>query len=587
MALVLPLLLSFLRLVSSSPVPQQAAHASAACSQIQSSLTPPSNPQPGSSVIGTVPAQLAWDCLQSIPLNSTGAIDLVQSLKPYVQFQSTLAWLKNPPAEYADKLFGSVDLVGGLNAIADKIQGEEYSGEYEFGFELYKLFQSAHDGHLYFVPDVVNSLFQWYRPLPLVSVSDDGYNIPGVFTYSDIILAGKDSSFQPSPIEEIDNYDVTEYLDRLSQIGSLQDHDALWNTVFYSLQQISLGPDGLGTGTFSGGGRGRIEYPGSQTTVKFENGTTIKIDNLARVTKDFSGISSGGDVYNKYFAITGDMSIDLQNGKNLSSDPRFPSSKQAHSQSQNAIPAPGYPKPIVRMDTNEVGGYYLTGDYADTAVLTVYSFIGDDGQVEFQAATRGFLAQAAQDGKKKLIIDVSANGGGTIWLGYELFAQLFPQIDPYGGNRFRAHQAWDAMGKFDSQYVSNMTRAMAGDENSWDWIAQPINYRSDLTEDEKTFSSWDEKYGPHEANGDLHTTIQRWDLNDPFGPYYSGLSHLRVHMHDFLRIHAPPSRRSSCSNGRTAKRRHHPGGWRDQGYKQLVLVKRALLRPRTPRQSRS
>src|ERR1700761_1160908 len=203
MAMVLPLLLSFLRLVSSSPVPQQVAHASLACSQIQSSLTPIANPQPGTAVTGTVPAQLAWDCLQSIPLNATGALDLVQSLKPYVQFQSTLAWLKDPPSEYAEKLFGPVDLLGGLDSIAEKVKGQEYSGEYEFGFELYKLFQSAHDGHLYVVPDVVSSLFQWYRPLPLVSVSDDGYGLPGVFAYNDIVLAGQDSSFKPSAVEEI------------------------------------------------------------------------------------------------------------------------------------------------------------------------------------------------------------------------------------------------------------------------------------------------------------------------------------------------------------------------------------------------
>src|ERR1700760_2541596 len=143
MALVLPLLLSFLRLVSSSPVPQQADHASHACAQIQSSLKPVGNLPPGSSVKGTVPAQLAWDCLQSIPLNATGALDLVHSLKPYVRFQSTLAWLKDPPSEYAEKLFGPVDLLGGLDQIAEKVKGEEYSGEYEFGFELYKLFQSA------------------------------------------------------------------------------------------------------------------------------------------------------------------------------------------------------------------------------------------------------------------------------------------------------------------------------------------------------------------------------------------------------------------------------------------------------------
>jgi len=52
------------------------------------------------------------------PINSLDApkaVQLAQSLKPYIQFQSTLSWLKSPPATYADKLFDPVDLIGGLD----------------------------------------------------------------------------------------------------------------------------------------------------------------------------------------------------------------------------------------------------------------------------------------------------------------------------------------------------------------------------------------------------------------------------------------------------------------------------------------
>jgi hypothetical protein len=530
MALVFPFLLSFLRLVSTSPILQQATHDTSACSHIQSSLTPLATPDPTGTVLGTVPAELAWDCLWSIPINATGALDLVNSIRPYIKFQSTIAWLKNPPEEYSQNLFGPVDLLGGLDAIAHKIQDDEYGGEYEFGFELYKLFQSAHDGHLYFVPDVVNSLFQWYRPMPIVSVSNSDDELPGIFAYGDIILAGTDSSFKPSAIEEINDTDVLQYLDTLSQIGSLQDRDALWNTVFYSLPQIALGSEGLGTGVFSGGGRGRIEYPGASTTVKFANGSTVVLNNLARVTKDFAGITSGEDVYNKYFLVKDDMSIDLQNGQNLLNDPRFAKSKSANATDKQVVAPPGFPVPIVRMSTNEVAGYYLDGEgYSDVAVLALYSFISGNGQQEFQDVTRGFLTQAQADGKKKLILDVSANGGGTIWLGYELFAQLFPAIVPWGGNRFRAHQAWDEMGRFDSVVSANITRSMTGDPANWDWVAEPMNYRSDLDAFGNHFISWKEKYGPHPANDDFHTTVQRWDLDDPFAEYYSGLTALTGH----------------------------------------------------------
>jgi hypothetical protein len=123
--MLLPLFLTYFGLVSSSLVPQS-SNTSYACSQIQSSIVT-IDAQSGC----YVPAQLAWDCLQSIPLNATGALQLVRSLKPYVQFQSTLSWLKNPPTEYRDTLFGPVDLIGGLDRITEKIKGEKYSGEYD------------------------------------------------------------------------------------------------------------------------------------------------------------------------------------------------------------------------------------------------------------------------------------------------------------------------------------------------------------------------------------------------------------------------------------------------------------------------
>jgi hypothetical protein len=131
MSPLLPILLSLLHIISASPLLPQLSNNSTPCSKIQSSLTPIPNPPPGSSVRGTVPAALAWDCLQSIPLNATAALALVQSLKPYVAFQSTIGYLKNPPVEYATYAFGKVDLLGGLDSIAAKIRDGQYRGEYE------------------------------------------------------------------------------------------------------------------------------------------------------------------------------------------------------------------------------------------------------------------------------------------------------------------------------------------------------------------------------------------------------------------------------------------------------------------------
>ena len=51
------------------------------------------------------------------------------------------------------------------------------------------------------------------------------------------------------------------------------------------------------------------------------------------------------------------------------------------------------------------------------------------------------MAKAA--GKKKLVIDVSANRGGYILQGYDTFRQLFPHTVQYGYNRLHEHEVFN------------------------------------------------------------------------------------------------------------------------------------------------
>ena len=99
--------------------------------------------------------------------------------------------------------------------------------------------------------------------------------------------------------------------------------------------------------------------------------------------------------------------------------------------------------------------------YSSIAVLSVPSFVGlGPEELSFQAVATAFIADAVAAGKTKLIVDVSANGGGTILQGYNLFKNLFPSLVPYGATRFRAHQAFDIMGETVS--------AVAGPNYPWD-----------------------------------------------------------------------------------------------------------------------
>jgi hypothetical protein len=146
------------------------------------------------------------------------------------------------------------------------------------------------------------------------------------------------------------------------------------------------------------------------------------------------------------------------------------------------------------------------------------------GALKTKQIVNTYLINLAKAGKKKLIIDVSANAGGTILQGYDLFKQLFPQKLPYGANRFRTHEAFDIIGQEISWYSGQFPRSLNLSQPALDYVSSAFNYRTDADVNYEPFDSWDEKNGPH-AYGpgpDNYTSIIRWNMTDPLTPYNSG-----------------------------------------------------------------
>jgi len=485
-------------------VRQDTGNSTAPCARVSQAVyadgTRPANP--------TVPAKLAYDCINSVPLNVSSAKNLLKALPTYIQWQSTLTDLKNPPAEYAEKVQPPVDILGGLEKLAADIDAGSFASEYAFGWALYRLIQSAHDGHFTYIPDSVGGIFSYGRSVPLVSVSEDGKKVPAVFAFNDVLgLQFKNITYTPSAVVEIDGQDVNKFLEDWSQYGSLQDRDALYNNVFYELAQVSLGASGSGTGSFTGGGRGRFVYPGPTTTFKFANGTESTIENYARVLTSFRNINSGEELAQTWFYYGATAAA-----------------KAAVSTQADTAAAPGYPAPVVAGPSNLINGFYINAPgYEEYAVLQVPNFVGDaSAEVGFQQTTQKFIPQALADGKIKLIIDLQANGGGTILQGYDMFKQLFPQLDPYGAFRFRAHEAANLIGQSFSAYGSQFPRVDTSNYTIKQIQASFFDYHTDMTVDGKPFGSWDEKFGPVETRGDEFTTTGRWNLSDVYITYNSG-----------------------------------------------------------------
>jgi hypothetical protein len=191
-----------------------------------------------------------------------------------------------------------------------------------------------------------------------------------------------------------------------------------------------------------------------------------------------------------------------------------------------AAAAPGFPVPIIAGPLNLINGFYIdVAGHEDVAVLQVPNFVANNAaEVPFQSLTQDFIPKALADGKTKLIIDLQANGGGTVLQGYDMFKQLFPDVDPYGANRMRAHEAVDLIGQSFSSLASKYPRGSSRNTTVTFAQASFFDYHQDTKVDGTAFLSWDEKIGPQQVNGGLYTTLSRWNLSDVYVPYQSGIN---------------------------------------------------------------
>lgn len=122
-------------------------------------------------------AKTAYDCLTSVPFNPAVAARFIKYYNDTLQFQSTLAYLKNPPASYQQP---AVDLFEGLERIQEDIFNGRFLNQYAFEATLQRLILSAHDSHITLIAGVL-SAFTFASPYGIASVSNDGIQIPKVY----------------------------------------------------------------------------------------------------------------------------------------------------------------------------------------------------------------------------------------------------------------------------------------------------------------------------------------------------------------------------------------------------------------------
>ncbi|RSL78665.1 hypothetical protein CEP51_008010 [Fusarium floridanum] len=423
----------------------------------------------GSSIV-KVPAQLAHECLLSIPFRSDLAGEFIQEITKHVQWHSTVDALKDPPATYTSS---ATDILGGL----EKIGRTNYASHYEFDAAISDLLSSANDGHLAIFPCTLSIFDFCLEDAGLVSVSTDGIQAPEVYTLSDSLLLNS-TVVQVSPIVSINGKQVNTYLEEIASPMKSRDPDARYNRVFYSLPSLATGNTSP-SGAFID--RDGI-YPGTDVaTIEFRNGSSVAINILAILKKSDFFATDGSDVFDSYC-------LNKQQTPYLKHRSSDPDTSKPYVQPPKQSGPSGYPEPLIRDPYSQINGYALDDD---TTVMLITTFTTAGGSLPgnqtrvFADTATGIVSNAVAQGHTKLIIDVSGNSGGQIDRAFDLFKLFFPSKEPYSATRFRRHEASEGI-----------VKAFAGISKDAAQMNAPLAYAGQVTPDQEDgFESAEEFLG--------------------------------------------------------------------------------------------
>ncbi|KAF7558159.1 hypothetical protein G7Z17_g55 [Cylindrodendrum hubeiense] len=473
-----------------SQTPTPAPYTYGACARIQQIYLKSKAADPSASV--KIPPSTALACLRSIDVDVANDIEFIDYVLPFIQFQSTIEYLDNPPSEY---LIPGVDLVKGLLEIKSKLLQGAYYNQYQFTEEFSQLTKRVKDGHFGILLPLNNVFTFTPGGGGLVSISEDGCGIPKVYLLDDVRKSSHEG-YSLSPITTIDGAPVIEYLESLSSLGGSQDPDALYNEVFEGIPKMGQGAEGL--------------FSNSQSALsdaivfEFANGTIAVYDNIALVQQDFSEIDSPAALHKIVELPT---AIATSTAALTTAVPTTAAStsipvETTTSTHEGTPTLTGYPYPVEKHYGDWISGYFLneTG-YEDVGVLALNGFeagsqFGLDSTedlTEFYRTLTSYLAKFEAAGKKKLVVDLQGNGGGFLIAAAFLLHELLPEVVLDDGYRLRATDVLNWIG-----------------ENSFK--ENPTLFTTAKDENGKQYKHWEDIFGPQTFDGDDFTHLLSNDI---------------------------------------------------------------------------
>lgn len=129
-----------------------------------------------------------------MPFHVAEAKELHRSLVPYLEWQTTFSYLKDPPVEYRMPAY---DFWAAFDKIGKKVSSAAYPRELDFGMDLFLTFNNVQDTHFGYVLDIVGKAFTFERSISLVSVSKDSGAVPQVYVH------GTAPNFETRPFADV------------------------------------------------------------------------------------------------------------------------------------------------------------------------------------------------------------------------------------------------------------------------------------------------------------------------------------------------------------------------------------------------
>ncbi|KAF8449918.1 hypothetical protein BGX38DRAFT_1142340 [Terfezia claveryi] len=452
---------------------------------------------------------MAYACLTSVPFDSKRAVYIARQMRLFTQIYSAQTFFYDPPTP--ELRIKRVDLNGTFDEIEQKAATKDgYPNDYMFQTDLMKLYNSFHDGHVNYIPSCAVS-FPFFHNYPLIEIYN-GKDLPLIYTADPVTGDLQDE------IVEINGQEVHKHLEQLAlelpDLGWI-DPDARYNTLLLSKNPQTE----VAYGTFAQ----RTFYDEHSFKMKTKDGKEIDVQWQAYIPKQ--PIFSNSKEFEEMACLDPNYAgIENQKREHHKREHREHLRGGSPAEGRNALKEKEISREInlyrrqilekrrlTRRQSSE-SMYWPPSDLAmkgteqsihilsaETAVWGIHAFEDTDQSDSFFAQWNDFMDEAIgllkKRGIKRILIDVSNNGGGFVALGITSIRKFFPESQPYYGFDLRRSPALDLL----IEYSADADQSHLS-----------LNMSRDI--DNNEFTSIQEFLGPVHKHGDYFTSMGRWDV---------------------------------------------------------------------------